>query len=61
MQYLPQLLYFPPAVQSRRKMLQRDSDKVGDMKGYKAKAEMTLTVGSEPQSYNLDVWHNKPT
>ncbi|HEY4553570.1 MAG TPA: outer membrane lipoprotein carrier protein LolA [Bacillaceae bacterium] len=34
--------------------------KVGDLKGYKAKAEMTLTVGSEPQSYSIDIWHNKP-
>ncbi|MBW8350120.1 outer membrane lipoprotein carrier protein LolA [Bacillus sp. IITD106] len=34
--------------------------KVGDLKGYKAKAQMTLTVGNEPQTYEIDVWHNKP-
>lgn len=36
------------------------SGKVGEMKGYKATAIMTLTVGNEPQSYEIDVWHNKP-
>jgi len=34
--------------------------KVGDLKGYKTKAQMTLTVGNEPQSYDIDVWHHKP-
>ncbi|MBS4197245.1 LolA family protein [Lederbergia citri] len=34
--------------------------KVGDLRGYKAKAQMTLTVGNEPQTYEIDVWHNKP-
>lgn len=35
-------------------------EKVGELKGYKATAKMTLTVGNEPQSYDIDVWHNKP-
>ncbi len=34
--------------------------KVGDLKGYKATAQMQLKVGNEPQSYEIDVWHNKP-
>ncbi|MBS4202303.1 outer membrane lipoprotein carrier protein LolA [Bacillus sp. FJAT-49732] len=34
--------------------------KVDDLKGYKAKAQMTLTVGTEPQIYEIDVWHDKP-
>jgi len=34
--------------------------KVGELKGYKAKAQMTLTVGNEPQTYEIDVWHDKP-
>ncbi|MCJ7842190.1 outer membrane lipoprotein carrier protein LolA [Lederbergia sp. NSJ-179] len=34
--------------------------KVGDLKGYKAEAKMTLTVGEEPQTYNIDVWYEKP-
>lgn len=36
------------------------SNKVGDLKGYKATAKMTLSVGNEPQEYDIDVWHNKP-
>lgn len=36
------------------------SKKAVDLKGYKVEAEMTLTIGNEPQSYVLDVWHNKP-
>ncbi|MBS4206477.1 outer membrane lipoprotein carrier protein LolA [Bacillus sp. FJAT-50079] len=35
-------------------------EKVGNLKGYKATAQMTLTVGNDPQSYDIDVWHNKP-
>ncbi|VEF49464.1 putative lipoprotein [Bacillus freudenreichii] len=35
-------------------------EKVGDIKGYKAKAKMTLEVGDEPQVYDIDVWHHKP-
>ncbi|MFD1706958.1 outer membrane lipoprotein carrier protein LolA [Siminovitchia sediminis] len=35
-------------------------EKVADMQGYKAKAEMTLEVGDEPQTYEIDVWHHKP-
>lgn len=34
--------------------------KVGELKGYKAKAKMTLEVGNEPQVYDIDVWHHKP-
>ncbi|GIN57015.1 LolA family protein [Lederbergia ruris] len=34
--------------------------KMGELKGYKAEAKMTLTVGDEPQTYNIEVWHEKP-
>ncbi|MCP3741948.1 LolA family protein [Rossellomorea sp. BNER] len=34
--------------------------KVEDMKGYKADAKMTLQVGEEPQTYDVEVWHNEP-
>lgn len=34
--------------------------KVSELKGYKATAQMTLTVGNEPHTYDVDVWHNKP-
>lgn len=35
--------------------------KVENLKGYKVEAKMTLTVGNEPQTYNIDVWHEKPS
>ena len=34
--------------------------KLGDLKGYKAQAKMTLKMGNEPQTYQIDVWHNQP-
>jgi outer membrane lipoprotein-sorting protein len=34
--------------------------KVEEMKGYKAEAKMTLQVGEEPQTYDVEVWHNDP-
>jgi outer membrane lipoprotein-sorting protein len=34
--------------------------KLEKLSGYKAYAEMTLKMGNEPQTYNIEVWHNKP-
>jgi outer membrane lipoprotein-sorting protein len=45
---------------SQEDVLKDLSAKVEDMKGYKAKAKMTLQVGDEPQTYDVDVWHNDP-
>lgn len=45
---------------SQEDVLKGLDKKVGDIKGYKATAEMTMTVGTEPQSYEIDVWHHKP-
>ncbi len=36
------------------------TEKLGDIKGYKAQAKMTLKMGNEPQTYQIDVWHNQP-
>ncbi|WP_335872370.1 LolA family protein [Bacillus sp. 2205SS5-2] len=36
------------------------SAKLDDMKGYKATAQMTVQVGKEPQTYDVEVWHNEP-
>jgi len=36
------------------------SDKVENLKGYKADAKMTLQMGTEPQQYEVQIWHNKP-
>ena len=34
--------------------------KVTQMKSYKAKAQMTLKMGSEPQVYDVEIWHKDP-
>ncbi|MBV6685701.1 outer membrane lipoprotein carrier protein LolA [Bacillus sp. JRC01] len=36
------------------------NSKVEDLKGYKADAKMTLQVGEDPQTYEVEVWHNDP-
>lgn len=35
--------------------------KLEDLKGYKANAKMTLQMGTEPQVYNVEIWHKEPT
>ncbi|WP_066301690.1 LolA family protein [Bacillus sp. FJAT-29937] len=35
--------------------------KVGEIKGYKANAKMTLEMGTEPQVYEIEVWHKDPS
>lgn len=35
-------------------------DNVEKLKGYKLNAKMSLTMGTEKQVYNIEVWHNKP-
>ncbi len=34
--------------------------KMDDLTSYKTKAKMTLQMGTEPQEYNVEVWHNDP-
>jgi outer membrane lipoprotein-sorting protein len=46
---------------SQEDVLKDLTAKVEDMKGYKAKAKMTLQVGDEPQTYDVDIWHNDPS
>ncbi|OEH93065.1 LolA family protein [Bacillus solimangrovi] len=33
--------------------------KLEDMTGYRTEANMTLAIGKDPQSYDLEVWHKK--
>ncbi|WLR51053.1 outer membrane lipoprotein carrier protein LolA [Bacillus tianshenii] len=33
--------------------------KMEEMTGYKTEAKMTLDIGKEPQSYDLEIWHKK--
>ncbi|MBT2644369.1 outer membrane lipoprotein carrier protein LolA [Bacillus sp. ISL-41] len=32
-----------------------------DLKSYKAKAKMTLQMGTEPQVYDVEIWHKDPS
>lgn len=32
-----------------------------DLKSYKAKAKMTLQMGTEPQVYDVEIWHKNPS
>jgi outer membrane lipoprotein-sorting protein len=36
------------------------NDKLNEMKGYKAQAKMTLQMGTEPQVYDVEIWHKNP-
>ncbi len=34
---------------------------MGELKSYKAEAKMTLQMGSEPQVYEVEIWHKDPS
>ncbi|PLT33563.1 outer membrane lipoprotein carrier protein LolA [Bacillus sp. V5-8f] len=36
-------------------------EKLEEMQGYKANAKMTLKMGTEPQSYDVEIWHKNPS
>ncbi|MFE8698851.1 outer membrane lipoprotein carrier protein LolA [Cytobacillus sp. FJAT-53684] len=36
------------------------SEKLEEIKSYKSKAKMTLQMGTEPQTYDIEVWHKEP-
>lgn len=36
------------------------TSKLESLKSYKAEAKMTLQTGSEPQSYDIEIWHKNP-
>ncbi len=35
--------------------------KMEEMQGYKAEAKMTLQMGTDPQVYNVEIWHKNPS
>ena len=35
--------------------------KAKEYTSYKAKAKMTIETGNEPQEYNVEIWHKKPS
>ncbi|MGE8207096.1 LolA family protein [Heyndrickxia sp. NPDC080065] len=45
---------------SQEDVVKHLNEKMGEMKGYKAKAKMTLQMGNEPQTYDIEIWYNKP-
>ncbi|MCU9615160.1 outer membrane lipoprotein carrier protein LolA [Caldibacillus lycopersici] len=45
---------------SQEEIVESLNAKVEALKGYKLNAKMTLTMGSENQSYDVEIWHNKP-
>ncbi|WP_108671720.1 LolA family protein [Peribacillus acanthi] len=45
---------------SQEEVVKALDEKVAEMKGYKADAKMTLQMGTEPQVYNVEVWHQDP-
>src|SRR3954454_18681627 len=34
--------------------------KLEDLGGYKAKAQMTLQMGTDPHTYDVEIWHKRP-
>ena len=34
--------------------------KLENLEGYKAKAKMTLQMGADPHTYDVEIWHKKP-
>jgi outer membrane lipoprotein-sorting protein len=46
---------------SQADVVQSLEKKIGEMSGYKAKGKMTLQTGSEPQEYEIEIWHKGPT
>lgn len=36
------------------------SGKIEKLEGYKTKAKMTLQMGNEPHTYDVEIWHKKP-
>ncbi|MCQ6276957.1 outer membrane lipoprotein carrier protein LolA [Bacillus sp. V3B] len=45
---------------SQEDVLNTLGGKVDELAGYKAKAKMTLQMGSEPHTYDVEIWHKDP-
>lgn len=45
---------------SQQDVLKALDEKVQTMSGYKAEAKMTLQTGTEPQVYEIEIWHKSP-
>ncbi len=45
---------------SQEEVVKELTEKMEEMKGYKVNATMTLEMGKEPQTYEVEVWHKNP-
>lgn len=45
---------------SQEDVVKELGNKLEDIKGYKAEAKMTLQMGTDPQTYDIEVWHKEP-
>jgi outer membrane lipoprotein-sorting protein len=46
---------------SQEDVVKELNSKLGDLNSYKVNAKMTLQMGSEPQVYEVEIWHKDPT
>ncbi|TQS76418.1 outer membrane lipoprotein carrier protein LolA [Ornithinibacillus gellani] len=44
---------------SQEAVVKKLENQLGDMSGYKAKAEMKMNTGQAGQTYQIDIWHQK--
>lgn len=45
---------------SQEDVVKELNGKLDDLKGYKVKAKMTLQMGTDPQTYDVEIWHKEP-
>ncbi|MCM3456309.1 outer membrane lipoprotein carrier protein LolA [Heyndrickxia oleronia] len=45
---------------SQEDVVKKLDEQMGELKGYKANAKMTLQMGNEPQTYDIEIWYSKP-
>lgn len=45
---------------SQEDVVKELNGKLEDLKGYKVKAKMTLQMGADPQTYDVEIWHKEP-
>lgn len=46
---------------SQEDVVKELNGKLEELKGYKVKAEMTLQMGTDPQTYDVEIWHMEPS
>ncbi|HZG59841.1 MAG TPA: outer membrane lipoprotein carrier protein LolA [Anoxybacillus sp.] len=46
---------------SQEDVIKELDEKMEELSSYKAEAKLTLTTGSEPQVYDVEIWHKQPS